>query len=221
VGIGTTTPARQLHLAGPNAVFRMDRTTDTASFILVRTDPTGATPWKAFVVGTNATGVNQGEFIINDIGAAVGGGGNRRMTIMNDGTVDFTGTVVAPHFASPSSIALKTNVQTLENALDTISRLRGVSFSWKDSGKSAVGLIAEEVNEVLPELVVQEGGKARGVNYANLVAVLVEAVKEQQLRNEKDHTTIEEQQKTINRQQAELDSLKSKLETLEALVQGR
>jgi hypothetical protein len=74
---------------------------------------------------------------------------------------------------------------------------------------------------VLPEVVAQEGGKARGVNYAHLVAVLVEAVKGRQATNEKDHRTIEEQLRTIDRQKAELDNLKSRLETLEALVQGR
>ena len=210
VGIGTPSPARQLHLTGPNAVFRMDRTTDTASFILVRTDPTGTTPWKTFVVGTNATGIDQGEFIINDIGTAVGGGGNRRMTIENDGDVVFTGTVTALDFASPSSIALKTNVHTLENAMETVNRLRGVRFNWKDSGKPAVGLIAEEVNEVVPEVVAHEGGTAKGVNYANLVAVLVEAVKEQQ--------------KTIDEQQAEIDNLrglKAEVEELKAILRSK
>jgi len=199
VGIGTTAPARQLHLAGPNAVFRMDRTTDTASFIMVRTDPTGATPWKTFVVGTNATGENQGEFIINDIGTAVGGGGNRRMTISNEGDVTFTGNVYATSFTPTSSLAFKTNIRTLENALATVNRLRGVRFDWKESGKPAVGLIAEEVNEVVPEVVALEGGKARGVNYDNLVAVLVEAVKEQQ---------------------AEVASLKAEVEKLKGLLKG-
>jgi len=211
VGIGTTTPARQLHVAGPNAVFRMDRTTDTASFILVRTDPTGVTPWKTFVVGTNATGVNQGEFIVNDIGTAVGGGGNRRMTISNEGNVQFTGIVSAFGYASSSSLAFKTNIRTFENALETISRLRGVRFDWKDSGKPAVGLIAEEVNEVVPEVVAQENGNARGVNYDNLVAVLVEAVKEQQKTNEEQRATFAK----------ELDRLNQKVARLEALLQGK
>jgi hypothetical protein len=224
VGIGTTTPARQLHLAGPNAVFRMDRTMDTAAFLLVRTDPTGATPWKTFVIGTNATGVNQGEFIINDIGTAVGGAGSRRMTITNAGNVEFTGTVYAPSFVPTSSAAFKTNIRTFENALDTVNRLRGVRFDWKDSGTPAVGLIAEEVNQVLPELVAQEGGQARGVNYANLVAVLVEAIKEQQRANEKDRSRIEELQRMMIQQQAEIDSLRSlkaEVEKLEALLRER
>ena len=95
VGIGTPAPARQLHLKGDNAVFRMDRSTDTAAFMLVRTDA-GGTPQKTFVVGTNASGANTGEFVINDLGTAVAGPGTRRMTITNNGAVDFTGIVTAP-----------------------------------------------------------------------------------------------------------------------------
>ena len=132
------------------------------------------------------------------------------MTITNEGSVQFTGNVYPASFTPTSSLAFKTNIRTFENALDTVNRLRGVRFDWKDSGQPAVGLIAEEVDQVVPEVVAHEGGTAKGVNYANLVAVLVEAVKEQQT--------------TINRQQAELDNLKglkAKVERLEALLQGR
>ncbi len=214
VGIGTSVPARQLHVVGPNAVFRMDRPSDTAAFIMVRTDPTGVTPWKTFVVGTNATGVNTGEFIINDVGTAVGGLGNRRMTITNTGDVEFTGSVFAASVTQTSSAAFKTNIRTFENALETVNRLRGVRFDWKDSGEPAVGLIAEEVNEVVPEVVAHENGKARGVNYDNLVAVLVEAVKEQQ-------RTIQDQQTRNEAQQQAFESLKAEVETLKALLQRR
>ncbi len=157
----------------------MDRTVDTAAFMLVRTDA-GGTPQKTFVVGTNATGANQGEFVINDLGTAVTGPGTRRMRITNLGAVEFTGIVTAPQFIPMSSITFKTNVQTYENALDTVNRLRGVRFDWKETGKPSVGLIAEEVDRVIPEVVSHEGGAARGVNYDSIVGVLVEAVKEQQ-----------------------------------------
>lgn len=81
-----------------------------------------------------------------------------------------------------SSIRWKQNVETLEEAVSTVQRLRGVSYEWIDSGKEDIGLIAEEVGEVLPEIVdfEEDGKSARGVNYERLVAVLIEAVKEQQ-----------------------------------------
>jgi hypothetical protein len=205
LGVGTT-PVRQLHVAGSNAVFRMDRSVDTASFMLVRTDA-GGNPMKTFVVGTNATGVNQGEFVINDLGTQVAGPGNRRMTITNNGAVDFTGIVSAPQVIETSSIAFKTNVQTYENALEKVNRLRGVRFDWKESGKPSVGLIAEEVEGVVPEIVFHggNGGAATGVNYSGLVGVLVEAVKEQQEAMTKQEERINKQQE-INAQQREINT---------------
>ena len=67
-------------------------------------------------------------------------------------------------------------------AIDKIQHLRGVSFDWKADGKHDIGLIAEEVGEVIPEVVVYEenGTDAKSLDYARLVAVLIEAVKEQQ-----------------------------------------
>ncbi len=219
VGIGTPAPARQLHLKGDNAVFRMDRTVDTAAFMLVRTDA-GGTPQKTFVVGTNASGPNQGEFVINDLGTAVTGPGNRRMTITNNGAVQFTGIVSAWDFYPTSSLAFKSNVRTYENALETVKRLRGVHFDWKESGKPSVGLIAEEVDRVIPEVVSHEGGAARGVNYSSLVGVLVEAVKEQQKELDSMRAlkaVVQQQQEAMTKQQeaisqlmAEINRLKSK-----------
>ena len=81
-----------------------------------------------------------------------------------------------------SSRRWKTNVQTLKDPIGKVKRLRGVSYQWKADGKRDVGLIAEEVGEVIPEVVAYEenGRDAKSVDYARLVAVLIEAVKEQQ-----------------------------------------
>jgi hypothetical protein len=202
VGIGVPAPQRQLHLKGSNAVFRMDRDSDTAAFLIVRTNAAGA-PLKTFVVGTNAAGPNNGEFIVNDLGQEVGGPGVRRMTITNAGETHFTGAVHAPEFVQTSSLRFKNDVTTLRDATATVDRLRGVSFIWKDTGKPAVGLIAEEVAEVIPEVVAWEenGLDAAGVNYSALVAVLVEAVKAQQDR--------------IQAQEAMLEALEARLARLE------
>jgi hypothetical protein len=89
---------------------------------------------------------------------------------------------VADSWGVWSSRRWKENVRPLENALETIQRLRGVSFDWKETGESDLGLIAEEVAEVVPEVVAFEenGRHAQSVDYARLVSVLIEAVKEQQ-----------------------------------------
>jgi len=195
-----------LHLAGSNAVFRMDRTADTAAFMLVRTDGSG-NPQKTFVVGANSSSSGVGTFVINDLGTAVSGGGTNRMTINNDGSVTFTGNVYANSFV-PSSLAYKDNVRTYENALDTVNKLRGVRFDWKDSGKPSVGLIAEEVEKVVPEVVAHNEGSATGVNYASLVGVLVEAVKEQEVQHQAQLQINEEQQNKIAALSNEIAELK-------------
>ena len=86
LGVGTDTPARQIHVVGRQAVLRFDRDVDAAGFLLSRTAPGDfATVWKTFVIGASASGVNIGEFVINDIGTNVGGDGQRRLTIDNAG----------------------------------------------------------------------------------------------------------------------------------------
>ncbi|PKN83338.1 MAG: hypothetical protein CVU51_12610, partial [Deltaproteobacteria bacterium HGW-Deltaproteobacteria-1] len=224
VGIGTSAPVRQLHVVGDQAVFRMDRPYDTAAFMLVRTDGSG-NPLKTFVVGTNASAPSTGEFVINDLGTAVSGPGSRRMTIATDGSVNFPGAVTALSFTPVSSIVHKTNVKTYEKALETVKKLRGVRFDWKDSGKASVGLIAEEVDKVIPEVVAHNDKDATGVNYDSLVGVLVEAVKEQEVKHQAElselQMVIQEQQRAIQdlqEQQKINASLAKKVSELERLL---
>jgi hypothetical protein len=87
-----------------------------------------------------------------------------------------TGTLTVVNLNSTSDIKLKENIKTVENALETVNSLRGVSFDWKETGKSSYGVIAQELEGVLPELV--NNGEVRSVNYNGLIGVLIEAVKE-------------------------------------------
>jgi len=70
-----------------------------------------------------------------------------------------------------------------------VLQLNGVEFDWKDNQQSSVGVIAQELEEVFPELV--RTGENKSVNYNGLIGVLIEAVKEQQKQ-------IEELKKQIN-----------------------
>ncbi len=89
---------------------------------------------------------------------------------------------IADAWTTYSSRRWKTNIRTLDGALEKVQRLRGVSYDWKEGGKHDIGLIAEEVGEVIPEVVAYEanGKDTRAVDYPRLVAVLIEAIKEQQ-----------------------------------------
>ena len=87
-----------------------------------------------------------------------------------------TGEAAATNFNSTSDESLKTNIHTVENSLDIVDQLRGVSFDWKENGKSSYGVIAQELEQVLPELVAQTDPKS--VNYNGIIGILIEAIKE-------------------------------------------
>lgn len=90
-----------------------------------------------------------------------------------------TGTLTSTIVTSSSDFVLKKDIITFENALDVIKSLRGVSFRWKDNGDKNIGLVAQEVEQILPEVVKEDLG-LKSINYSSIVGVLVEAIKEQQ-----------------------------------------
>jgi hypothetical protein len=94
-----------------------------------------------------------------------------------DGTVTATGDIIAY-----SDIRVKENIYTIENALDKTLKLRGVTYNRTDveDKSTKIGVIAQEIMEVLPELVSEDETGMYGVSYGNLTAVLIEAIKEQQ-----------------------------------------
>ena len=71
---------------------------------------------------------------------------------------------------------LKENIKTIPNALETVKKLRGVSFDRKDFTGKGIGVIAQEIEKVLPEVVVE--GEYKSVSYGNIVGLLIEAIKE-------------------------------------------
>jgi hypothetical protein len=102
-----------------------------------------------------------------------------------------------------SDISTKENICTLSNGLNSVMNLRGISFTWKTDPEmgTRIGFIAQEVEKVLPELVFTNPADGlKGVNYAEMTAVLVEAVKEQQ-------NQIEDQQKEIDELKALVNNL--------------
>lgn len=87
-----------------------------------------------------------------------------------------SGIVTAQDFDSLSDRNYKENVITVNNALLKVEQLRGVKFNWKESGSPSYGVIAQELEQVLPELV--HGENPRTVNYNGIIGVLIEAIKE-------------------------------------------
>jgi hypothetical protein len=113
--------------------------------------------------------------------------------------LDVRGDVIANAYFHHSDRNLKTEIKLLENSLERILGIEGVSFNWKEGGESSIGFIAQDVERKFPELVItdkQTGQK--GINYSGFIAALVQA--------------IQEQQRQIEQQQRQIIELRAKIE---------
>jgi hypothetical protein len=90
-----------------------------------------------------------------------------------------TGYIYAIAFQATSDVTKKENVETVVNALETTSQLRGVDFTWKENGLKSSGVIAQEAEKIVPHLVHTNANTGmKSFNYDGLIGVLIEAVKE-------------------------------------------
>jgi hypothetical protein len=180
---------------------------------------TGATLLDFRGSGISTVTVSSGIATINITGASGGGGS---VTILDDTNTDATryvmfddvtsgsvstvnvsstklifnpstGTLSATQFTSLSDQTQKTNVRSIENPVEITKQLNGVRFDWIDNNKPSLGLIAQEVEKVLPELVETNSEGIKSVSYSNMVGLLIEAIKEQQVH-------IEELERKLNAQ---------------------
>ena len=104
-------------------------------------------------------------------------------TLVVTGGVGVSGQLTATTLVETSSIAFKENVLPIENALDLISQLVGVTYDRKDQVRHEAGLIAEDVYKVVPTLVsLDENGNPYGIQYTKITAYLIESIKT--LKNE-------------------------------------
>ncbi len=117
-------------------------------------------------------------------------GTTERTKLFRSGGADFTtGIVTATDFNSASDERLKTNIQTIADPLEKVLQIRGVNFEWKENHRKSSGVIAQEIECIFPELVID--GEIKTVNYNGLIGVLIESIKE--LKSE-----IEELKEKIN-----------------------
>jgi hypothetical protein len=78
---------------------------------------------------------------------------------------------------STSDENLKENIIEISDALNTVMKLKGVEYNWKNNGEKGMGLIAQDVEKILPYLV-SESENGKSVMYQNMIGLLVQAVKE-------------------------------------------
>ena len=91
-----------------------------------------------------------------------------------------TGNITSPYFYSESDANLKKDVTPIIGALSSVQALKGVNFTWRHNDIKAIGLIAQEVEQVLPVVVGVSPEGYKTVQYNSIIAVLIEAVKDQQ-----------------------------------------
>ena len=112
-----------------------------------------------------------------------------KLTILSGGNIgigseipqyklEVVGTVAATNFDSLSDRKVKTNIQIIQDPIEKIKKIDGVSFNWKSDNKPSLGVIADNVQSVLPEIVSNNDPKS--VNYNGLIGLLIEVVKDQQ-----------------------------------------
>ena len=102
-----------------------------------------------------------------------------------------TGTLSATIFTSLSDKTQKTNIRPIDNSIELVKQLEGVRYDWINNQKPSIGVIAQDIEKVLPEVVEMNSNGLKSVSYGNIVGVLIEAIKEQQVR-------IEELEKKLN-----------------------
>ncbi len=215
VGVGTNAPINTLDVHGTLRLARQDAVASGGEIVFARaSDNTNA--WAVDVEGSDfrvtdssqsATRIHIGSggnvglgstatsklHVFGDatvtgiLTAATSAVVGSAVTITSGGVIT-VGVVTAFDFNSTSDFNLKENITTVSDAVSIVNDLRGVRFEWKRDHKPSYGVIAQELEQVLPELVTDTDPKT--VNYNGIIGVLIEAVKElsaevEQLKNNK------------------------------------
>ena len=174
LGIGITNTSNKLEVIGGNVRFSTASQGDVTitHSNLVSTIKGGTTTQVALGAG------NIEAIRINTSGSVGVGTTNPTSTLHVVGNAYITGVTTSTDFDSLSDINLKTNINQIADPLEKVMQIRGVTFNWKEGNRNSAGVIAQEIEKVLPELV--HGGETKTVNYNGLIGLLIECVKKQQ-----------------------------------------
>jgi hypothetical protein len=140
-----------------------------------------------------------------------------------EGKVFVTLTVCAANImCAPSDARLKQNLRPLSYGLRELQKLHPVTWQWKDTTTTQLnlGLVAQEVEPVLPELLLRDADNkgSLGLNYMGLIPVLVKGIQEQQSQIEQERHQIEQEEKLIKQQEARLARDEQRIESLKKLI---
>jgi len=155
---GVTSTAAELNI--------LDGVTSTAAELNILDGVTSTASELNLLDGSTAGTVVASKAVVVDSSKDVSGFRN----------ITATGTVQGAEVTATSDERLKSDIKTIDNALDKVMNMRGVSYVKQ--AEKGIGVIAQEIEKVLPEVVTD--GEYKSVAYGNIVGVLIEAIKEQQ-----------------------------------------
>jgi hypothetical protein len=214
VGIGTTAPSNILSIntanAGDGISLNGVMTIGNTVNVSVKTN-LGSGSYNGItqagdsgIIYTGTTIGNAKGFVIAPWAAAtsgirIDGSGNVGIgTTVPGYLLDVSGTVRASSYLFSSDRKLKKNISKINNPIKKILALNGVSFEWKKQPEKQLGFIAQDVEKVFPEVVSTDPNSGlKSVQYANLIAPIVEAVKEQQMLIQAQAIQIEKLKKEL------------------------
>lgn len=205
LGIGTPEPTQELQVAGVaqlEGLIVQRQSTNCGGGLTISNSNPETNGWniKTSSNGCGASSLGQLHFIATE-------GSGSQMILTREGDLTIQGTLT-----ESSDARLKTDVSEVRGALAGIMAIDGVSFRWLDPGRAPglqMGVLAQDVEAVFPELVSYDEEGYRAVNYSGLIAPMIEAMQEQQ-------AMIDDQARTIERLEAELGAVRE----LEARVQA-
>lgn len=199
VGIANTAPVNKLHVTGDASI--------STSLYLGATTTVGSTA-QLSMQGYNAgggTGYHQLFAFYNTYGTATNPYKYVRLNsaggieVINSAynavifTMDNSGNfTAAANITAYSDIRLKANIHPIQDALAKVQQMQGVSYERKSDGEKKIGFIAQDLQKVLPEVVIENHDGLLSVDYGNIVALLTEAIKEQQQQIEDMKLEIKE-----------------------------
>jgi hypothetical protein len=178
LAIGHAAPNVPLHVKGVGTIGRFQASASYSDIVFQNSSGTGGF-------------INFGGTTSFNVYVGGGSGGNLEMTLTNTGTLTVAGDVIA--YGSPSDIRLKEDIKPIRSALDTVMKLQGVTFNWKDKPdaidregnpvelqkwKNDVGFIAQDVQKVIPELVRENEDGMLSMRHQGVAPILLEAIKE-------------------------------------------
>ena len=198
VGIDAPNPSHRLHVHSPSDntyIARFEGSTNNAAGV-----------WTGIGIGGESNNTKS-AIIFEDIGVSYSRGKlhlavnneqnqnsatktDAKLTVNNDGNVgindttpsyqlDVNGTIRATgDVIAYSDARVKENVKTIDNALDKVTQLRGVSYNKIGETEEKIGVIAQEIEKVLPQVVQEDAEGMKSVAYGNIVGVLIESIKE-------------------------------------------